>query len=496
MENGLKTSNQIDDLKKSEVVQEEKMGPIKQPEQQKVRSNSYFDGGVLALIGWRILAFLVTVLTLGLGAPWAKCMLYSYQVKHTVYSGKRLKFVGTGGSLFLNTLKWILLSIITLGIYSLVVPVRKARWVISNIHYEDEGIVKGQSSFDGHTIQLIGLNLLSYILVLISFGLLYPFTVCLRIKWINKHTTIDNKKLVFTGKAIALWGKYILWGFLTLITFGIFSLWLPIKELKWQSKNIHIKADGEKEPKKDWSFLIIIPIAIIVMGLGSYLLMFSKAKNIQLWQVDSEYSIQKVVDSYIVAPIKRKIYKEILNKAEKGQITQDRKNELINKYDLHEIEQIYGNDIEAINRDNNIANIIKSIEEQKNKKENVIYELHEDVNLPISTNHDNISKDIPAEQEKNIEEKKKSINIAGYTISFGTYTGEDTLFDWEEQKEIKTNIRVLLEDKYVTIDGERVKYSVAGNQIIVRGFAMFEATGNNKLRYLAQSCPTLTYQGM
>ena len=79
-----------------------------------VRTDSYFDGGLLGFIGWGILAFLVTILTLGIGAPWAACMLYSYQFKHTVYSGRRLKFEGTGGDLFLNCLKWFLLSIVTL----------------------------------------------------------------------------------------------------------------------------------------------------------------------------------------------------------------------------------------------------------------------------------------------------------------------------------------------------------------------------------------------
>lgn len=39
-------------------------------------SQSQFDGGLLQLIGWSILGFLITVLTLGICYPWALCMQY------------------------------------------------------------------------------------------------------------------------------------------------------------------------------------------------------------------------------------------------------------------------------------------------------------------------------------------------------------------------------------------------------------------------------------
>ncbi len=229
---------------------------------KQVRTDSYFDGSLIELIGWKILALLITSITLGLGAPWGKCMLYSYQMKHTVYNGKRLKFEGTGGDLFVNMFKWLLLTIITLGIYSLFVPVRKTKWVISNIHFEEEEFSKDESYFNGSTIGLIGINLLCGFLNIISFGLLSAFTVCFKLRWINKHTVINRKKLVFNGSSICLFGKYILWGFLTLITFGIFGLWLEIKMLKWQTKNTHIQMVGEQE-SKDKSFLVAIPILII-----------------------------------------------------------------------------------------------------------------------------------------------------------------------------------------------------------------------------------------
>jgi len=256
---------------KKEIVENQKFEEVEvyqevEPIKKEVRTDSYFDGSLIELIGWRILAFLITIVTLGIAAPWGSCMLYSYQIKHTVYNGKRLKFEGTGGDLFVNKFKWVLLTIITFGIYALFIPVKKTKWVISNIHFEDEEFIKEESFFNGKTIQLIGINLLCNFLNIITLGLLAPFTVCFKLRWINKHTVINRKKLIFKGKAIGLFGKQMLWNFLTIITFGIYGLWLPIKRLKWQSKHTYIKVVGEEE-QKDKSLLVAIPIAIIGIAL-------------------------------------------------------------------------------------------------------------------------------------------------------------------------------------------------------------------------------------
>lgn len=232
-----------------------------------IRTDSYFDGGLLELIGWRFLAFLITCVTLGIAYPWAKCMLYNYQFKHTVYNGKRLKFEGTGGDLFVNMFKWAFFTLITCGIYSFFIPVSKTKWVISNLHFEDEDHITGESYFDGNTFQLIGVNIVCILLTLISFGLLYPFAVCYRLKWINKHAIINRKRLIFKGKSLNLWGKYLLWIFLTMITFGIFGLWLGIKMLKWQTKNTSIRMVGEKEVKDTITYIILIPLIIGALAL-------------------------------------------------------------------------------------------------------------------------------------------------------------------------------------------------------------------------------------
>ena len=91
-------------------------------------SKSYFDGGLLQLIGWEILGALITVFTLGICYPWAFTMLYNWEITHTVINGKRLQFDGTASQLFGNWIKWFLLTLITLGIYGFWLPIKLKKW--------------------------------------------------------------------------------------------------------------------------------------------------------------------------------------------------------------------------------------------------------------------------------------------------------------------------------------------------------------------------------
>ena len=252
--------------------QEVEVGP------KEIRTDSYFDGRILDYIGWRILAYLVTCVTFGIAAPWGKCMLYRYQFSHTVYNGKRLKFEGNGGDLFVKRLIWTFLTCITLGIYGWWVPAKKANWVISNLHFEDEEFVEGESFFEEKGIKLFWLNVLWRFLNIISVGLLIPFTMCMKLRYINRYAVINKKKLVFTGQGINLLGRYILWGFLTCITLGIYGWWVPVNMFKWEASYIHIKKVGEEYPKSnDKSIFLIIPIFFVGVGLifGLFLLLGS-----------------------------------------------------------------------------------------------------------------------------------------------------------------------------------------------------------------------------
>ena len=97
--------------------------------------DSYFDGGLLQLICWRVLGVLITILTLGICLPWAMCMVYNWETKHTVINGKRLQFDGKAVQLFGTWIKWFLLCIITFGIYSFWIVIDLKKWKTKHTHF-------------------------------------------------------------------------------------------------------------------------------------------------------------------------------------------------------------------------------------------------------------------------------------------------------------------------------------------------------------------------
>lgn len=97
-----------------------------------MKTESYFDGGLASLIGWSILGWLVTIVSLGILYPWSLCMVYGWRINHTVIEGKRLHFVGTPMGLFGTWIKWLFFCLITLGIYGFWMGIALEKWKVKN----------------------------------------------------------------------------------------------------------------------------------------------------------------------------------------------------------------------------------------------------------------------------------------------------------------------------------------------------------------------------
>jgi uncharacterized membrane protein YjgN (DUF898 family) len=62
-------------------------------------------------------------------------MVYRWEAKHTVISGRRLLFDGTAIQLFGSWIKWLLLCVITFGIYSFWLGIALKKWQVKHTRF-------------------------------------------------------------------------------------------------------------------------------------------------------------------------------------------------------------------------------------------------------------------------------------------------------------------------------------------------------------------------
>lgn len=93
--------------------------------------------------------------------------------------------------------------------------------------------------------ELIDNNLVMVIVGGVVFLLFYLFGLAwsqrIGIKWVIRHTVINEHRLAFDGKAIQLFGNMLKWVFFTVITLGIFIIWIPVKFKKWEVKHTYFE---------------------------------------------------------------------------------------------------------------------------------------------------------------------------------------------------------------------------------------------------------------
>lgn len=94
-----------------------------------------FDGGAATYWGTALLGLVITVGTLGICYPFALVLKQRWVAKHSYIDGRPLVFTGSAWSLFGHWLKWLLLIVVTLGIYGLWVGPRIQRWVWENTDF-------------------------------------------------------------------------------------------------------------------------------------------------------------------------------------------------------------------------------------------------------------------------------------------------------------------------------------------------------------------------
>ncbi|AKP68432.1 DUF898 family protein [Companilactobacillus ginsenosidimutans] len=93
------------------------------------------------------------------------------------------------------------------------------------------------SFFDGGLLSYILNTIIGILITVCSFGILYPWAVCIAYGWKINHTVIEGKRMQFTGSAVGLFGNWIKWLLLSIITLGIYLFWVNLRIEDWKAKN-------------------------------------------------------------------------------------------------------------------------------------------------------------------------------------------------------------------------------------------------------------------
>ena len=118
----------------------------------------------------------------------------------------------------------------------------------NQVQTQAQGQAVPKSKFTGGLLGLIVVQILSFLMTVLTLFIAYPFAVCYKENWIAKHTIIDGRQVKFEGNGMQLWGQYIKWVLLSIITLGIYLLWLGIAMRKWVASKTHL---GEFVPENN-----------------------------------------------------------------------------------------------------------------------------------------------------------------------------------------------------------------------------------------------------
>ncbi len=167
---------------------------------------------------------------------------YRYRMSRTMWRGVRFGYRGNLKELFVNFYKWILLTIITLGVYGAWFEVKLNNYVLSNIRAGN-----AKFKFDASGTEYFLLNLKGYLLTLITLGI-YSFWWMRDIfAFYVSHLTVekDETALVFSSKATAgdFFKLYAINVLIIVFTLGLGLAWVETRNNRFMCDMIAIEGN-------------------------------------------------------------------------------------------------------------------------------------------------------------------------------------------------------------------------------------------------------------
>lgn len=254
-----------------------------------------FHGSKMHYLGLSLYNLLLTVLTLGLYYPWAKCAIRKFILQETEIAGSRFEWHGTGGEMFRGFIKayavlGILLIIINFG--PLIFPAEILIWVVLTAYFIIIALIPlaihGMMRYRLSRTTLRGIHFgyrgelsvfykrvgLDFLLTIVTFGIYgYWMTTNLR-KYVMQHSRYGNVEGDFEGDGGNLFLLSFMNGLAIVFTLYIYLPWAIISFFRFYVENTVIIQDGKKyhlktDAKGGQYFIVLIKAFLItVFTLG------------------------------------------------------------------------------------------------------------------------------------------------------------------------------------------------------------------------------------
>ncbi|WP_053228310.1 YjgN family protein [Spirochaeta cellobiosiphila] len=251
------------------------------------RSVLRFQGNGKELFGIYVINMVLTVLTLGIYAAWAKSKRLKYIYSNTEFANGRFRYHGEGIEIFKGFLKFLAVLVVIYLVYlvgvfledNTIIALGSIIWTLGFITVIPLAIHGGMKyrmsrtswngihfGYRGDKKTLLKLYLKNVGLTIITLGIYFPWLQANLQKYIISHIRFGNIKVEWTGTGGELFKIHLKGILLTFITFGIYTFWYQ-KHLM----NYHF---GHVVAYQDETKLIMIPHfsagEIFMVGVANY----------------------------------------------------------------------------------------------------------------------------------------------------------------------------------------------------------------------------------
>jgi uncharacterized membrane protein YjgN (DUF898 family) len=209
-----------------------------------MKNNLEFRGHWTNILGATLVIFFLTVITLGIYAPWGYARFRRIVLNLTYYREQPLQFDGTGGQVFRLYLAIVFFSFITLGLYAFLgfAQLRMLRWDSDHTILPDGRRLE----YRGSALDLLAQYLLIGLLSTLTLGIYYFWGYARLRRHIISNTYIQGleQPLQFYGTGSQFLGIGLVNALLTIITLGLYAFlgFAAVRLIKWDVDNTALPA--------------------------------------------------------------------------------------------------------------------------------------------------------------------------------------------------------------------------------------------------------------